>query len=269
MHSSRFGLFQPLNLPITDWRGKRVWIIGASSGIGAALAKDLLDHNAQLILSARRHDALVRIAQNHPNAKVLAFDVAQAEDWQMLGIEHIDLLNQIDLVIFCAAKYQPERCWEVDGNDAQDTLNTNLTSIYRGLQLILPNMLERGHGGVAIIASVAGYLGLPNASVYGPGKAALINLAEILYSDLHPKNLSVYLISPGFVSTPLTEKNSFSMPALQTPEQAAKSIIKGISEGKFEIHFPKRFTLFLKCLQILPYRLRFALIRHFVTGTTE
>jgi len=135
--------------------------------------------------------------------------------------------------------------------------------VYAGLEAIFPDMLSRGNGGIGLIASVAGYMGLPNASVYGPGKAAMINLAELLYADLHSKGLNVYLINPGFVSTELTAKNSFAMPALQTTQQAAQSIFKGISNGDFEIHFPKRFTRTLKLIQCLPYRLRFALFSRF------
>ena len=111
---------------------------------------------------------------------------------------------------------------------------------------------------------MAGWIGLPKASVYGPSKAALINLAEILYSDLHPRGLDVYLINPGFVDTQLTARNDFHMPALQTPEDAASAIMRGISAGRFEIHFPRRFTLLVKLLRMLPYRLRFALIGQLV-----
>jgi short-subunit dehydrogenase len=111
---------------------------------------------------------------------------------------------------------------------------------------------------------VAGYFGLPNASVYGPSKAALINLAELLYVDLRPRGISVYLINPGFVQTPLTAKNEFTMPALQTPQAAARAIRDGIASGRFEIHFPRRFTLALKLLRWLPYRLRFPLISRLV-----
>ncbi|HEY4714112.1 MAG TPA: SDR family NAD(P)-dependent oxidoreductase, partial [Aquirhabdus sp.] len=114
------------------------------------------------------------------------------------------------------------------------------------------------------IASVAGYFGLPNASVYGPTKAALINLTEILYSDLHPKGLNVYLINPGFVKTALTDRNTFTMPALQTPQQAADAIWQGMSAGRFEIHFPRRFTQVMKLLQLLPYRWRFSLLERFL-----
>jgi short-subunit dehydrogenase len=128
----------------------------------------------------------------------------------------------------------------------------------------LPDLRAQGHGGVAVIASVAGFVGLPNASVYGPSKAALINLAEILYTDLHPQGLAVYLINPGFVKTQLTAQNDFAMPALQTPEQAAAAIWRGIGLGQFEIHFPRRFTQLFKILQLLPYRLRFFLLAKLV-----
>ncbi len=257
---------RPLNRPIRDWQGQTVWIIGASSGIGAALAKSLLEMGTNVILSARRLSKLENVANAHPLAHILAFDVADQSAWKAASEELQKKFSDIDLVIFCAAKYQPERSWEVDANDAADTLKINLESVYHGLQTVLPNMLSRRSGGLAILASVAGYIGLPNASVYGPSKAALINLSELLYSDLHQKNINVYLVNPGFVSTELTNKNEFAMPALQTPEQASAAILKGIAKGDFEIHFPKRFTMGLKLMQLLPYRLRFALIRRFVTA---
>lgn len=260
----RLPFLQPMNKPIRDWRNQTVWIIGASSGIGAALAKSLLKLDANVILSARRQNLLALVADNHPRAHVLAFDVADQNSWSEAQSQLQEKFPKIDLVIFCAAKYQPERSWEVNANDATDTLKINLASVYHGLETVLPNMLQQGSGGIAILASVAGYLGLPNASVYGPSKAALINLTELLYSDLHEKNINVYLVNPGFVSTELTSKNDFAMPALQTPEQASQAILGGIANGDFEIHFPKRFTVGLKLMQILPYRLRFALIRRFV-----
>jgi short-subunit dehydrogenase len=253
-----------LNRPIPDWQGQIIWIIGASSGIGAALAQALLSQGAQVILSARRLEQLNAVAAHHPQSHVLAFDVIDQDAWRHASQELQTRYSNIDLVFFCAAKYQPERSWEVKANDAAATLKINLESVYHGLQAVLPQMLKRGSGGLAILASVAGYVGLPNASVYGPSKAALINLSELLYSDLHQKNINVYLVNPGFVRTELTNKNNFEMPALQTPEQAANVILQGIAHGDFEIHFPKRFTLGIKLLQILPYRWRFALIRRFV-----
>lgn len=261
-----FRFTKPLNRPIRDWSQQRVWIIGASSGIGAALANALLDRGSTVIMSARRADRLHEIAKGHNLAIPLTLDVANAESWHIALQTLHDQIDRIDLVVFCAAKYHPERSWELIPEETEDTLSINLQSVYQGIQSVLPGMLERGEGGIAVIASVAGYLGLPNATVYGPSKAALINLAELLYSDLHTKNINVYLINPGFVSTELTAKNNFFMPALQTPEQAANAILHGFEEGDFEIHFPKRFTLILKLMQMLPYRWRFALIRRFVTA---
>ena len=130
-----------------------------------------------------------------------------------------------------------------------------------GAACVAPSFVKRGSGAIAVVGSVAGYGGLPKAVTYGPTKAALINLAETLYLDLAPRGLGVYLICPGFVSTPLTAQNDFHMPALISAETAADEILAGLSRGVFEIHFPKRFTRFLKVLQWLPRRLYFPLIR--------
>jgi short-subunit dehydrogenase len=129
------------------------------------------------------------------------------------------------------------------------------------LQAVLPAMLARGQGHLSLVASVAGYRGLPNSLAYGPTKAALINLAETLYLDVHTLGLGVSLINPGFVQTPLTAQNNFDMPALLTPAQAAQAILRGWAQGRFELHFPKRFTLWLKALRVLPHRIYFALVK--------
>jgi short-subunit dehydrogenase len=126
-------------------------------------------------------------------------------------------------------------------------------------------MLARQHGHISLVSSVAGYRGLPQSLAYGPTKAALINLAETLYLDLQPQGVGVSVISPGFVDTPLTAQNDFHMPALITPEQAAQAIVQGWALGEFDIHFPKRFTLVMKLLRLLPYRLYFAVVRR-MTG---
>jgi len=259
-------MFSPLNPPVRDWHGQRVWLIGASSGIGAALAQKLLLLGARVAVSARREAALKEVVHDYPNALILPFDASAADDWLPAWQKLQAQWNGVDLVLFCAADYQPQRSWEVSGDDAARTIAINLTAVYRGLELVLPALITQGSGGVAVIASVAGFLGLPQATVYGPSKAALINLAEILYADLHPKGLAVYLINPGFVATRLTEKNAFAMPALQTPQSAAEAIVHGIEAGRFEIHFPRRFTFFLKCLRLLPYRLQFAITQKLIRG---
>lgn len=258
-------MFQALNSPVKNWQGKRVWLVGASSGIGAALARAFLDAGATVALSARRTTQLEAVANNHPNALVLPFDVQDKTAWADAHEKIKTSFGACDLVLFCAARYKPERSWEMQSDDVAETLKTNLHSVYEGLCALIPSMIARGSGGIGIVASVAGYVGLPNASVYGPSKAALINLSELLYCDLHSKNINVYLINPGFVKTELTEKNSFFMPALQTPEQAASAILRGMEKGQFEIHFPRRFTNFLKLLQLFPYRWRFYLFQRFLT----
>jgi len=126
-------------------------------------------------------------------------------------------------------------------------------------------LLAQNSGGIGIVASVAGYSGLPQALIYGPTKAALINLCESLYLDLRPRGINVYLINPGFVATPLTAGNDFAMPALISAAEAANHLIHGIERGEFHIHFPKRFTNCLRLLRLLPYRWYFWLI-HKVTG---
>jgi short-subunit dehydrogenase len=255
---------QPLNRPIADWTGQRVWLIGASSGIGAALAQELLQAGARVILSARRLDRLEEVAAGHPAAMVMQLDVLDQDAWRQRYREICVRAGGIDLVIFCAADYRPERSWEVDPARAERTVATNLTSIYTGLATFLPDMIAWGSGGIAIIASVAGYVGLPNATVYGPTKAALINLAGVLYADLRPLGLNVSLINPGFVQTALTSKNAFAMPSMLTPQDAAKAIIKGLAAGKFEIRFPMGFTLLVKLLGWLPHRVRFGVIHRFL-----
>jgi short-subunit dehydrogenase len=128
------------------------------------------------------------------------------------------------------------------------------------LAAVLPAMLERGRGHLSLIGSVAGYRGLPKSLAYGPTKAALINLAESLYADLHPRGIGVSVVNPGFVQTPLTEQNRFHMPALITPEQAAEEMLQGWRRGRFEIHYPRRFTRWMKLLQCLPDALYLPLV---------
>jgi short-subunit dehydrogenase len=250
----------PFNPPLPDWQGRRVWVIGASSGIGLALSQQLLACGARVALSARSEARLEALAAGQGQALPLPLDAADAQAWAPAHARLLAEWGGVDLVIFCAAQYRPQRSWELQADEVHRTLEVNLASVYYGVETVLPAMLAERRGGIAVIASVAGYMGLPGATVYGPSKAALINLAELLYSDLHCKGLAVYLINPGFVRTPLTAKNDFAMPALQTPEQAAEQILHGIARGRFEIHFPWRFTLGLKLLRLLPYRLRFGLL---------
>ena len=251
---------KPLNPPISDWSGKRVWLIGASSGIGAALAQRLLAAGAHVVLSARRAEKLNLIASPYPRAHTVAFDVTHTEAWP-LALQHVlEHLGGIDLVVLGAARYDPTHSWELDITQVEKSFELNVVSMYRGIAVIVPALLAQGAGGIAMIASISAYTGLPRALIYGATKAALNNLAQTLYFELAPKGLAVYLINPGFVQTPMTAVNDFEMPGLMTPEQAAAEIMTGFEKGLFEIRFPRVFANVLRWLARMPDRLRFSLL---------
>jgi NADP-dependent 3-hydroxy acid dehydrogenase YdfG len=257
------------NPRITDWRGRRVWIVGASAGIGEALALALAQAGARLALSARRIEGLAsvrtQIVAGRPeragDVLLLPVDVTEIASLRSAHDAIVEAWGGIDLVVWMAGSYTPMRAEQFDPGAALRMLDTNLGGLLNGLAVLAPQLGAARIGGIAIVASVAGYVGLPKALVYGPTKAAMINLAESLYLDLHPKGVGVTLICPGFVATRLTAVNDFAMPALRTPAQAAAAILRGLARGHFEIHFPRRFTLWLKLVRLLPYRLQFALLR--------
>lgn len=251
-----------MNPKIADWQGKRVWLVGASTGIGAALARALSERGAKLALSSRRLEKLQSLAL--PEALILPCD---ATDTQALAGAREALLaawGGVDLVVYLAGDYVPMRAENFDLAVAERIIAVNFNGALRLAAIVLPEL--RAGGGIAFVASVAGYRGLPKALCYGPGKAALIHFAEVLHLDLSPKAIGVWLISPGFVATPLTAGNDFTMPALQTPEQAARAVIDGFATGAFELHFPKRFTRLMKLLAQLPYAWYFPLIRRLTGG---
>jgi short-subunit dehydrogenase len=163
-----------------------------------------------------------------------------------------------------AGDYQPMRAWEVDLAAARSMVEVNLMGAFNVIAAVMPTLLRQRGGMLALVSSVAGYRGLPKSLVYGPTKAALINLAETLYIDLRPRGIGVCVVNPGFVKTPLTDQNDFRMPALISAEEAAREIVAGLGRGEFEIHFPRRFTRVLRLLRLLPYRLYFAAIRRLV-----
>jgi short-subunit dehydrogenase len=257
----------PLNEPIRDWAGKRVWVIGASQGIGEAIARELLTRKARVALSARNRQALDALAARADpgDALVMPLDVTRPEELSAAFEALYAQWGAVDLVLIVAGTHRPVRAWEIDQQFTRMLVETNLMGVLNTLDAIMPRFLAQGQGGLAIVSSVAGYRGLPTALVYGATKAALINLAETLYLDLRPRGFSVYLINPGFVKTPLTDKNPFKMPALISAQEAASATLAGLERGRFEIHFPRRFTFLMKLMQLLPYRLYFALVRR-ITG---
>jgi len=254
-----------MNPKIQDWRGVRVWVVGASTGIGAATAQHLLSLGARVALSARNETALQQLAAGSGNAMILPLDVTNRSQLLEARDQLMAAWQGIDLVLMVAGVYREMRADAIDIDAVEQMLDVNLRAVFHVLDAVLPTMLAQGRGGVGIVSSVAGFGGLPRALGYGPTKAALINLAETLYLDLHAKGLGVYLINPGFVDTPATKQNDFEMPALISPQEAAVQIVQGIERGEFHIHFPRRFTNWLRFAQLLPYRAYFWLI-HKVTG---
>lgn len=250
-----------LNPAITNWPAQRIWVVGASSGIGHALAEALLLRGANVAVSARNAPALEALARRFPgNAMDARMDITIPSDWQAAYARITEAWGAVDVMVFCAASYHPVRAWDLDERLAATMIDTNLTSAVRGVATVLPDMLATGKGHISLIASVAGYMGLPKSLIYGPTKAALINLAEALYLDVHGKGIGVSIINPGFVDTPLTKGNDFKMPAIISADAAAQEIIAGLERGDFEIHFPKRFTRWLRMIRRLPYSLRFRVL---------
>ncbi len=251
-----------MNPPLKDWHHKHIWIIGASSGIGLALAKQLTSLNAKVSVSARSENLLNDFVSTHPNSQAFALDVTQPAALS-LAFQKLSENLAIDLIIYCAGHYSPMRAQDFNLDESRKHMEINYLGALNLLGACLPTLTHQRSGHIAFISSVAGYSGLPKSLAYGPTKAALIHLAEVLYLDLHPSGVGVSIINPGFVETPLTAQNSFHMPALITADLAAKEIIYGFEQGDFEIHFPKRFSRFLKLLRILPYRLYFAIVSKF------
>jgi len=254
-----------MNPRISDWSGKRVWMIGASTGIGEASAQLLLDLGARVAFSARNAATLERVAAGSPRALVLPLDVTDHASVVSARDAMVAAWGGVDLVLIVAGGYNEMRADSLDLDAADAMIDLNLRGAFNCLDAALPVLLKQGSGGIGIVASVAGYGGLPKALVYGATKAALINLTESLYLDLRPRGIAVYQINPGFVDTPLTASNEFKMPALMTACDAAFEMIDGIERGQFHIHFPKRFTNSMRLARLLPYRLYFWLI-HKVTG---
>lgn len=242
---------------MTDFTGKRIWIIGASAGIGAALAQAFAAEGAKLILSARDATALADLARACGGAEVIALDLARRASLEQ-AVADLRAAEPLDAVICTAALYDPARVSDLDPAQTEQLVRVNLLGTLDVAQLCPP--LLRPGGQLVLFGSVAGYFGLPGGQPYSATKAAVNNLAETLAVELAPR-VDVRLVCPGFVRSRLTDKNSFRMPALMEPEDAARAVLNGLRGRSFEIHFPKRFTWGVKVLRALPYALSLRLTR--------
>ena len=233
---------------------KKIWITGASSGIGKALAIKFAKEGWQVAASARRENLLNELEKVNSNIYSFPLDVVDLESSKKIFNEIIGKLGGIDLCVFSTGTYDPKKEREINLEQIQNTINVNFFGTLNCIKAVEKYFKEKKNGHISIVSSVAGYRGLPNSTGYGPSKAALTNLTESLYFDFKKYNVRVSLISPGFIKTPMTDKNKFKMQFIKSSTFAANKIYKGLINSKtFEITFPKQLTIIMKILRIIPY----------------
>ena len=239
---------------------KKIWITGASSGIGKALAEKFASEGWKVAISARRKEILEEMA-NKENIFSYPLDVTNQDQIKDIFTKIIKNFGSIDLCVFSSGTYDPKLEKEINIKQNKFVMETNFFGVLYCIETVEKYFKEKKDGHISIVSSIAAYRGLPNSSGYGPSKAALTNLAESLYFDFKKHNVRVSLISPALIKTPLTDKNEFPMPFIKSPEFAAEKMFNGLTKTKaFEIHFPKALTLLLKFLRILPYKIYLFLI---------
>lgn len=243
---------------------RRAWITGASSGIGRAVALRLARDGWLVAASARDGDAMRTLADEAREAagavEPWPLDVTDADATvrAAAGIETTH--GALDLVIFNAGTHKPMGAADFDPQIVRTLLDVNLMGVANGLAAVLPGFLRRRSGQIMVVASLAGYRGLPTAAAYGASKAGLINMAEALRPELARQGVTLTLVNPGFVRTPLTDLNTFEMPFLMEVEAAADRIVAAIGSRRFEVVFPRRFAWLLKVARCLPYAVYFAIV---------
>jgi short-subunit dehydrogenase len=250
---------QPIGQSASPWQV--VWITGASTGIGRALALRLAKSGAKVAISARSADKLAEVASLDANIVAFPLDVTDAGAVARVHAAIVAQLGPIDLAVLNAGSWEPMSAGGFQSAVLESTYTTNVFGVTRALEHLLPAMRARGQGHIALVASVAGWRGLPKSIAYGSSKAALIHIAECLKVDLAGTGIDVSIINPGFVDTPLTARNTFAMPFMITADDAAARMHRGLERKKFEIAFPWQMKAILKTMRILPYWLYFMLIR--------
>ena len=243
---------------------KKIWITGASSGIGKALAEKFAKENWKVEVSARRKEILDEMAKNE-NIFSYPLDVTNQKQISDIFSEIINDFGNLDLCVFSSGTYDPKLEQEINIEQNKFVMETNFFGVLYCIKSVERYFKDKKKGHISVVSSVAAYRGLPNSSGYGPSKAALTNLTESLYFDFKKYNVRISLISPGFIKTPLTDKNDFPMPFIRSPEFAAEKMFNGLTKSySFETHFPIQLTIFLKFLRILPYKIYLFLIDKFV-----
>jgi NAD(P)-dependent dehydrogenase (short-subunit alcohol dehydrogenase family) len=244
-----------------------VWITGASSGIGRALALMLAREGALVAASARSSSKLAELAAAHPNIRPYPVDVTDrgAVEQVCAAIERD--LGPIDLAVLNAGVWHQMTSVTFDVDRITESMRVNFLGIVHPLGSLVPAMRSRGRGHLALVSSVAGYVGLPRSIAYSPSKAAVIALAQSLADDIGRFGVKVSVVNPGFVETPMTSTNKFPMPWIISADEAATRIRKGLLAGRFEIAFPWQMVTMLKWARWLPYSILFAIFRRVLPTT--
>ncbi|MBO9433837.1 SDR family NAD(P)-dependent oxidoreductase [Ruegeria sp. R13_0] len=233
---------------MTGFEGKTYWIVGASEGLGRALAQGLSERGAHLVLSARNADRLAEICATLPNARAVPFDVTDLEAVRRALAE----VGEVDGLVYNAGAYEPMRTGDWDTEAVLSMTDVNYTGALRVLGETVPGFVGAGRGDITLIGSLSGYRGLPAAVGYAASKAALVSLAETMRFDLAGTGVTVRIVNPGFIKTRLTEKNNFKMPMLMSAEDAAERVIKAMSRRRFRTDFPAPFSWVIRLLDYLP-----------------
>ncbi|MDB9743351.1 SDR family NAD(P)-dependent oxidoreductase [Pelagibacteraceae bacterium] len=239
---------------------KKIWITGASSGIGKALAEKFAAEGWKVAASARRKEILDNMS-SHENIFSYPMDVTNQDQIKTSFEKIIEDFKGLDLCVFSSGTYDPKLEQGINIKQNKFVMETNFFGVLYCINAVENYFKNKKDGHISIVSSVAAYRGLPNSSGYGPSKAALTNLTESLYFDFKKYNVRISLVSPGFIKTPLTDKNDFSMPFIKSPEFAAEKMFNGLTKSKaFEIHFPRALTILLKIFRVLPYKIYLFLI---------
>ena len=240
---------------------KTIWITGGSTGIGKALAIKFASNGWNVAVSARRLELLNELSNKYENISAFPLDVTDKNKCLDTFNEIKNKYENIDICFFSTGTWNPKKEKDIDVEQMEEVFKVNFFGTVNSIKAVEQYFKDKKSGTITIVSSIAGYRGLPNSTGYGPSKSALNNLAESLYFDFKRSNVRICLISPGFIKTPMTDKNDFKIPFLKTPEYAADQIYDGlINKNVFEIHFPKSLTIILKILSFLPNKIYFALI---------
>ena len=240
---------------------KTIWITGGSTGIGKALAIKFANEGWNVAISARRENLLKEISNEYENITSFPLDVTKKENCKEVFNQIKNKFESIDICFFSTGTWDPKKEKDIDVEQIENVFRVNFFGTLNSIKAVEEYFKNKKSGIITIVSSIAGYRGLPNSTGYGPSKSALNNLAESLYFDFGRSNVRVCLVSPGFIKTPMTDKNDFNMPFLKTTEYAAEKIYDGlVNKNSFEIHFPKSLTIILKILGFLPNKIYFGLI---------